>query len=78
MTSEPVRDARWTAQTMHDTAETLERAERTLHRSADASPDAATAGRLNRLGDAVTAEADNIDRRADTWRHAHPPPAVRS
>jgi hypothetical protein len=58
-------DRRRTAQTMHDTAEALERAEATLHRSADASPDAVTAQRLDRLGDAVTAEAKAIDRRAD-------------
>jgi hypothetical protein len=62
MASEPVRDARRTAETMHDTAEALERAEQTLHRSADASPDDATAGRLDRLGDAVTAEARDIAR----------------
>jgi hypothetical protein len=65
MASEPVRDARRTAETMHDTAEALERAEETLHRSADASPDGVTAGRLDRLGDAVTAEARDIARRAD-------------
>lgn len=65
MTTEPMREARRTAETMHDTAEALERAEDTLHRSADASPDKATATRLNRLGDAVTAEAEAIDRRAD-------------
>jgi hypothetical protein len=65
MASEPVIDARRTAQTMHDTAEALERAEQTLHRSADASPDDATAERLDRFGDAVTAEARDIARRAD-------------
>ncbi|MEU4427131.1 hypothetical protein AB0F81_41455 [Actinoplanes sp. NPDC024001] len=51
---------------MHNTAEALERAEDTLHRSADASPDEATAVRLDRLGDAVTAEAQEIARRADS------------
>jgi hypothetical protein len=50
---------------MQDAAEALERAEQTSHRSAHASPDAATAGRLDRLGDAVTAEATDIARRAD-------------
>jgi hypothetical protein len=73
MASEPVRDARRTAETMHDTAEALERAEQTLHRSADASPDDATAGRLDRLGDAVTAEARDIDRRADNLSARTPP-----
>jgi hypothetical protein len=58
-------NARRTANTMHDTAEALERAEATLHRSADEAADAATAQRLDRLGDAVTAEAKDIDRRAD-------------
>jgi hypothetical protein len=71
MASEPVRDARRTAATMRDTAEALERAEQTLHRSADASPDDATAGRLDRLGDAVTAEARGIAHRADDLS---PPP----
>jgi hypothetical protein len=58
-------DTRRTAKTMHDTAEALEQAEATLHRSADVSPDPATAQRLDRLGNTVTAEAKNIDRRAD-------------
>jgi hypothetical protein len=40
-------------------------AEATLHGSADAAPDTAAAQRLDRLGDAVTAEAKDIDRPAD-------------
>jgi hypothetical protein len=54
-----------TAASMHSTAERLEVAEALLHRSAERSPDAATRGRLHRLGDAVTAEARDIDQRAD-------------
>ena len=50
---------------MSSTAQRLEEAEATLHRSARRSPDAATARRLDRLGDAVTAEAEAIDQRAD-------------
>jgi len=75
MAPEPTRDARRTAATMHDTAEALETAEDTLHRSAAASPDAATAARLDRLGDAVTAEARDIARRADDLS---PPARTRS
>ncbi|BBH68591.1 hypothetical protein ACTI_52760 [Actinoplanes sp. OR16] len=49
---------------MHDTAERLEIAEAILHRSADRSPDEATKERLHRLGDEVTSQAKDIDRRA--------------
>jgi hypothetical protein len=56
-------DTGGTAQTVHDTAEALERAAATLHRSAAASPDTATAQRL--AGLRVTVEAKAIDRRAD-------------
>ncbi|MEV0902180.1 hypothetical protein [Actinoplanes sp. NPDC049802] len=76
MASEPVRDAHRTAETMYDTAEALERAEQTLHRSADASPDDATAARLDRLGDAVTTEAEDISRRAERLSpRTHTPPS---
>ncbi|GAA0716214.1 hypothetical protein Drose_36255 [Dactylosporangium roseum] len=54
-----------TADTMRNTAQQLEEAEATLHRSARRSPDAATGQRLDRLGDAVTAEAQAIDEGAD-------------
>jgi hypothetical protein len=54
-----------TVQTMHETAEELEGAEAVLHRSAEASPNETTAERLHVLGDAVTAQAKAIDRRAD-------------
>ena len=54
-----------TAAAMHDTAEQLEEAEATLHRSADESPNAETTARLHALGDDVTLRARTIDRRAD-------------
>ncbi|MEU4690937.1 hypothetical protein [Actinoplanes sp. NPDC023714] len=54
-----------TAAAMHDTAERLEIAEAILHRSAERSPDAATNARLHRLGSEVTAQAKDIDKRAD-------------
>jgi hypothetical protein len=54
-----------TAETMHDTAEALERSEAILHDSAESSPDAATTRRLHALGDEVTRQAKAIDRRAD-------------
>ena len=54
-----------TAAAMHATAEQLEEAEARLHRSAEASPVPQTRRRLHRLGDAVTAKAREIDRRAD-------------
>jgi hypothetical protein len=50
---------------MHDTAEALERSEAILHESAEQSPDPETRERLHRLGDEVTRQAMNIDRRAD-------------
>ena len=56
---------RETTDSMHRTAAELEETEAALHRSAEASPDRRTCDRLHRLGDAVTAEAKNIDRRAD-------------
>jgi hypothetical protein len=49
---------------MLDTAVALEATEAALHRAADESPDPATAARLDRLGDAITAEAKDIARRA--------------
>jgi hypothetical protein len=58
------KDRRTTADAMHDTAEGLEHSEAILHDAADRSPDPATARRLDSLGDEVTREAKNIDRRA--------------
>ena len=51
---------------MHDTAERLEVAEAILHRSAQESPNDADTARLHALGDQVTAQAHDIDRRADS------------
>jgi hypothetical protein len=51
---------------MHDTAEALERSEAILHESAERSPDDETRRRLHRLGDEVTRQAMDIDRRADS------------
>ena len=66
MTSdEETSPAERTAATMHDTAERLEIAEAILHRSADECPNTDTAARLHALGDQVTAQARDIDRRAD-------------
>ncbi len=50
---------------MHGTAERLEVAEAILHRSAEESPDPGTTARLHALGDRVTAQAQDVDRRAD-------------
>lgn len=50
---------------MHGTAERLEAAEANLHRSADESPNDAVTARLHALADQVTAQAQDIDRRAD-------------
>ena len=58
-------DRRATAGTMHETAEALERSEAILHESAERSPDEQTRQRLHRLGDEVTRQAEDIDRRAD-------------
>jgi hypothetical protein len=62
---------------MRETSEVLERAAQTPYRSAEALPDAGTADRLNRLGDAVIAEAKDIARRAEklTLRPADADPA---
>jgi hypothetical protein len=65
-----------TAAAMHDTAEQLEEAEATLHGSAEAARDQATTERLHQLGDEVTAQAKDIDRRADRLEPAEHP-AVR-
>jgi hypothetical protein len=54
-----------TAAVMRDTADQLEKAESALHRNAEASPSAATKGRLHRLGDRVTEAAGDIARRAE-------------
>jgi hypothetical protein len=57
-----------TAASMRRTAAALECTEAALHRSADASPDRPTTDRLHRLGDDVTAQAKDIERRADRLR----------
>jgi hypothetical protein len=54
-----------TAAAMHQTAEARERSEAILHESAEASPDEETRQRLHRLGDEVTRQAVDIDKRAD-------------
>jgi hypothetical protein len=59
------QDRRRTAEAMHDTAESLERSEAILHDSAERSHDEPTRQRLHALGDEVTRQAKNIDRRAD-------------
>ncbi len=51
---------------MHETAEALERSEAILHDSAENSPDEETRLRLHRLGDEVTRQAVDIDKRADS------------
>jgi hypothetical protein len=68
-TSEEIEERGRTAAAMHSTAQQLEDAEATLHRSARRSPDTATGERLDELGDAVTAEARRIDHRADRIDH---------
>jgi hypothetical protein len=50
---------------MHDTAEQLHVSAGTLYRSSQASPNETTTDRLHALGDDVTEQADDIDRRAD-------------
>jgi ABC-type transporter Mla subunit MlaD len=59
------QDRHVSASTMHQTAEALERSEAILHESAERSPDEVTMRRLHRLGDEVTRQAEDIDRRAD-------------
>jgi hypothetical protein len=53
-----------TAAAMHRTAERLEVAEAILHRSAEQSPNTETTAQLHALGDQVTTQARDIDRRA--------------
>ena len=53
-----------TAAVMHGTAEALERSEAALHRRADAARDSKTTQRLDDLGDRVTAQAKDLERRA--------------
>ena len=55
---------------MHETAEALERSEAILHNSAERSPDEETRQRLHRLGDEVTRQAVDIDKRADALEPA--------
>ena len=50
---------------MHDTAEQLHISASTLYRSSQASPNETTTGRLHALGDDVTEQADDVERRAD-------------
>ena len=50
---------------MHRTAEQLEVAESILHRNAEQSRNADTTARLHAVGDQVTAQAHEIQRRAD-------------
>ena len=59
------QDKRGTASAMHETAEALERSEAILHDSAEKSPDEETRRRLHRLGDEVTRQAMDIEKRAD-------------
>jgi hypothetical protein len=59
-------DRQSTAATMHDTADALERSEAILHDSAERIPDNETTRRLHNLGDKVTRQAKDIDRRADS------------
>jgi hypothetical protein len=59
------QDRRSTVDTMHGTADALERSEAVLHDSAEKSPDKQTKRRLHDLGDEVTGQAKNIDQRAD-------------
>ena len=65
MTFDADRSADTTAAVMRDTAEALEETEAMLHRSAEESPSAASADRLHRIADDVTAEANRIAGRAD-------------
>jgi hypothetical protein len=67
-----------TAAAMHQTAERLEVAEEILHRSAEESPNSATTARLHALGDQVTAQAHDIDRRADRVTDDHRRPETDS
>jgi ABC-type transporter Mla subunit MlaD len=60
------RDRQSTADTMHDTADALERSEAILHDSAERIPDEETTRRLDNLGDKVTRQAKDIDKRADS------------
>jgi hypothetical protein len=50
---------------MHDTAEQLHVSAGSLYRSSQASPNETTTDRLHALGDDVTDQAHDIDRRAD-------------
>ena len=50
---------------MHGTAGQLEEAEAILHRSAERSPNIDTTARLHALGDQVTAQAQDIEQRAE-------------
>ena len=61
---QPDQQAR-TVAAMHDSADGLHVSAGTLHRSARQSPSEATTGRLHALGDDVTTQAHDIDRRAD-------------
>jgi uncharacterized membrane protein len=64
MTSDSRAASRDTLAAMLDTAVALEATEAALHRTADELPDPEAAARLDRLGDAITAQAKDIARRA--------------
>lgn len=64
MTTDSRAASRSTLAAMLDTAVALEATEAVLHRAADESPDPQAAARLDRLGDAITAQAKDIARRA--------------
>jgi hypothetical protein len=58
---------------MRETAEALEHSEAVLHGTAEKSPDETSGRRLHDLGDEVTRQAKNIDRRADAISHDRAP-----
>ena len=58
---------------MHDTAEQLHVSAGTLYRSSQESPNEMTTDRLHALGDDVTDQAHDIDRRADALALQMPP-----
>ncbi|WP_433824531.1 hypothetical protein ACQP2E_20525 [Actinoplanes sp. CA-015351] len=54
-----------TASAMHDTAEQMEVVEDALHTRAEQARDPETTARVHALGDSVTTQAKDVDRRAD-------------
>ena len=66
-----------TAAAMHHTAEQLEVAQAILHHSGEQAPSPDATARLHALGDQVTAQPQDIDRRADRLEQASlPDPAA--